>query len=252
MKTRLKNAKQGHKLLKSKSDALMLRLRAVLKDIVATKERMGTQMKAASFTLAEAQYATGDIRFLVSESVGARAPTRVSAQIDNVAGVKLPVFKHFKAGSGAAGEYVGLSKGGEQIGNARIKYYGALESLVALASLQTSFVTLDETIKVTNRRVNAIEHVIMPRIDRTIAYILSELDEMEREEFYRLKMVQEKKKDRIRVEEAAKAKRLEEDPEYAKRVKAANSVGAAGGDVLATGGGAGGITAVDEDDDVIF
>ena len=50
---------------------------------------------------------------------------------------------------------------------------------------QTSFVVLDETIKSTNRRVNAIEHVIIPRIERTLSYIASELDEREREEFYR-------------------------------------------------------------------
>ena len=47
--------------------------------------------------------------------------------------------------------------------------------LVELASLQTSFITLDEVIKTTNRRVNAIEHVIIPKIERTLAYIISEL-----------------------------------------------------------------------------
>uniref|UniRef100_A0A8C6EEX4 V-type proton ATPase subunit D n=1 Tax=Microcebus murinus TaxID=30608 RepID=A0A8C6EEX4_MICMU len=59
--------------------------------------------------------------------------------------------------------------------------------------IETSFVTLDEAIKITNRRVNAIEHVIIP-IERTLAYIITELDEREREEFYRLKKIQEKKK----------------------------------------------------------
>ena len=64
-------------------------------------------------------------------------------------------------------------------------YARAVELLVELASLQTSFVTLDEVIKITNRRVNAIEHVIIPKIQRTLDYIISELDELEREEFFR-------------------------------------------------------------------
>ena len=61
-------------------------------------------------------------------------------------------------------------------------------------SPQTAFTILDEVIKATNRRVNAIEHVIIPRLDNTIKYINSELDEMDREEFFRLKKVQGKKK----------------------------------------------------------
>ena len=64
-------------------------------------------------------------------------------------------------------------------------YARAVELLVELASLQTSFVTLDEVIKTTNRRVNAIEHVVIPKIQRTLDYIISELDELEREEFFR-------------------------------------------------------------------
>ena len=44
---------------------------------------------------------------------------------------------------------------------------------------------LDEVIRATNRRVNAIEHVVIPRLDNTIKYVVSELDEMDREEFFR-------------------------------------------------------------------
>ena len=79
----------------------------------------------------------------------------------------------------------GLGRGGQQIIKAKEVYAKAIETLVELASLQTAFMILDEVIRATNRRVNAIEHVIMPRLDNTIKYILSELDEMDREEFFR-------------------------------------------------------------------
>ncbi len=61
--------------------------------------------------------------------------------------------------------------------------------LIQLAGLQTAFITLDEVIKVTSRRVNALENVVIPNIVDNIQYIISELDELEREDFSRLKKV---------------------------------------------------------------
>ena len=78
-----------------------------------------------------------------------------------------------------------------------------LQQVVKLASLQTAFAALDEVIKVTNRRVNALEYVVIPNVENIIHYIESEMSEAEREEFFRLKMMQKTKMRKAEEEEAA-------------------------------------------------
>ncbi|KAJ2756255.1 H(+)-transporting V1 sector ATPase subunit D [Coemansia pectinata] len=198
-KTRLKGAETGHSLLKRKSEALTTRFRAIVRKIEDAKLKMGKVMQNASFSLAEVAYITGDISYQVRESAK-HATFRVSAKQENVSGVLLPAFERdTRMGGGSQFELTGLGRGGQQIQKARAVYMTAVEMLVELASLQTAFVILDEVIKLTNRRVNAIEYVIIPRIENTISYINSELDEQDREEFYRLKKIQGKKKERAAV-----------------------------------------------------
>ena len=174
---------------------------------------MGENMKSASFAWTEAKYVGGDgIKHTVLDSVDGKAEIRVRAYADNVAGVKIPKFNACGSGSliGASGggsgesgpttatesksELTGLGRGGKQIQKCKKAYKEALQTLVELASLQTAFLTLDQAIKTTNRRVNALENVVTPRLENTVSYIKGELDELEREEFFRLKKVQAKKK----------------------------------------------------------
>lgn len=193
MKARLKGAEKGHSLLKKKADALQLKFRLILKKIIETKSLMGGVMKEASFSMSEAKFAVGnDFNTIVLQNVN-KAQTKVRTKKENVAGVNLPIFEAYQD-SGDTWELAGLARGGQQLSKLKKNYAKAVQLLVDLASLQTSFITLDEVIKVTNRRVNALEHVLIPRIERTLAYIMTELDEREREEFYRLKKVVEKKK----------------------------------------------------------
>ncbi|XP_045480541.1 V-type proton ATPase subunit D [Harmonia axyridis] len=192
MKSRLKGAQKGHSLLKKKADALQMRFRMILGKIIETKTLMGEVMKEAAFSLAEAKFATGEFNQVVLQNV-TKAQLKIRTKKDNVAGVTLPVFECYQDGTDTY-ELAGLARGGQQLAKLKKNYQSAIKLLVELASLQTSFVTLDDVIKITNRRVNAIEHVIIPRIERTLAYIISELDELEREEFYRLKKIQDKKR----------------------------------------------------------
>jgi V-type H+-transporting ATPase subunit D len=197
VKTRLSGATKGHQLLKKKSDALTMQFRHILKRIVEAKESMGGLMKASMFSLVEAKYAAGEnIRHMVLENVG-RAIIKVKARQDNVAGVKLPKFDPFLEAAELRTDLTGLARGGQQVQLCRSAFAKAVEVLVELASLQTSFLTLDEAIKTTNRRVNALENVVKPRLENTVSYIRTELDELEREEFYRLKKVQAYKKKEV-------------------------------------------------------
>ncbi|PCH38179.1 hypothetical protein WOLCODRAFT_115003 [Wolfiporia cocos MD-104 SS10] len=234
-KLRLKGAQTGHSLLAKKRDALTTRFRAILRRVDEAKRKMGRVMQLASFSLAEVTYATGDISYLVQEQAKS-ATFRVKAKQENVSGVVLPAFEVDRV-PGSDFNLTGLGRGGQQVLKAKEVYAKAVETLVELASLQTAFMILDEVIRATNRRVNAIEHVVIPRLDNTIKYIISELDEMDREEFFRLKKVQGKKKRDAEASEAQR--RLLEESEAPEDYQP--ELGGGGGDLLSS-----------KDEDVIF
>ncbi|EPE34967.1 vacuolar ATP synthase subunit D [Glarea lozoyensis ATCC 20868] len=240
MKSKLKGAQTGHDLLKRKSEALTKRFREITRRIDEAKRKMGRVMQIAAFSLAEVTYAVGgDIGYQVQESAKS-ARFRVRTKQENVSGVFLPAFESYTTEGNNDFGLTGLGKGGQQVQRCRETYARAVETLVELASLQTAFVILDEVIKVVNRRVNAIEHVIIPRTENTIKYINSELDELDREEFFRLKKVQNKKQRDTAIQDAEmRAKR--EDAEKRDKDKENEETGG-GGDILGD----------DEDADVIF
>ena len=159
---------------------LQVKFRDYAKAIAETKANMSSDAASAFFSLTQAEYAAGNFKNKVAEGP-MTARIRVGAGVDNVAGVKIPVFTLYETGATADNQSLGLVGGGKKIQNVRDKFTNFIEMLIKLASLQTSFVTLDEALKVTNRRVNALENVTIPKIQAVLDYISRELDELERE-----------------------------------------------------------------------
>jgi len=215
-KKKVKGAEKGYQLLKKKSDALTVRFRAMLKEIYNTKKDIGIEMKEAAFSLAEAQWAAGNFKSKVLDQ-RVDASIKVFTMTDNVAGVKLPVFEQVDESADEMVKSLGLAKGLKQIQRSRKKWVQLVSNLIKLASLQTSFIALDEAIKITNRRVNALDNVVIPRLANTKKYIELELDELEKEEIFRTKKVIEVKRAKEAIETAdrlKRAKRMDEEAEY--------------------------------------
>ena len=233
VKQREKGAVKGHALLKRKSDALTARFRTILTRIHTAKQLAAEKLKDAAFALTEARFAfsggggQGDnLHFLIKEQSANQQHFHVRVQVDNVSGVGLPVFEGVYEGGGRSPgglspgllspsnttlnnnnnphdnqqhtpfELTGLARGGQALAKARQAHQLALQALLDLASWQTAFFLLDDVIRTVNRRVNALEHVLIPKLTNTVNYISGELDEQDREEFYRLKKIQGKNKEK--------------------------------------------------------
>jgi V-type H+-transporting ATPase subunit D len=189
-------AKKGFDLLKKKADALKKSFREIATKILDTKKRIGKDFNEALLALAEANFAAGDFSKSVLDSVKTRTNVRLNVTSENVAGCHLPIFTLRGDADDQSDDrqMLGLTGGGQAIMKCKDRFQKFLKQLVDVATLQTQFITMDEVIKVTNRRVNALEYVVIPRIEFTINYIDKELDEENREDFFRLKRVTDNKK----------------------------------------------------------
>lgn len=97
---------------------------------------MGRVMQIAAFSLAEVTYAVGgDIGYQIQESAKA-ARFRIRTKQENVSGVYLPQFESYLTEGNNDFGLTGLGKGGQQVQRCRETYARAVETLVALASLQ--------------------------------------------------------------------------------------------------------------------
>ena len=90
---------------------------------------MATDASGAFFSLTQAEYAAGNFKQKVAEG-SMTARIRVGAGVDNVAGVKLPVFTKYETGASADNQSLGLAGGGKKIASVREKFTILLEMLI--------------------------------------------------------------------------------------------------------------------------
>ncbi|OQV19243.1 putative V-type proton ATPase subunit D [Hypsibius exemplaris] len=195
MRQRLNASLKGVSLLKKRADALAFHYRASSTKALRIILETTLCMKQARITVAEAQFIAGNQNIQILESLSARSKVSLATHFDNIAGVRLLIFEmEVDADAINRTNMVGLSRGAEHLSVCRAAFAHALELLLQQAVVRYAMKAIDNMYDTTNRRINGIENVVVPRLERTVHYIISELDEEEREEFFRRKKVQVKKR----------------------------------------------------------
>lgn len=195
IKTKLASAVRGHKLLKKKAEGLQLHFREILRELIETRIRIHEVIEDGQHLLALAKFYCGNFNFLVLEGVHT-AHVKVRTRLEYISGSHIVAMDCYDD-LGDDFQCIGLSRGGQQVKLVKLHYRNLIKKLIHLANLQARFYMLDEMIRTTNRRVNGIEYVIIPRFNNTLNYIYTQLEENEREEFFRLKRIQSKKLENV-------------------------------------------------------
>ncbi|CAD0202115.1 unnamed protein product [Chrysodeixis includens] len=207
IKHRQEHVNRGYQLLKRKAEALRIRGRQAASELASTQAILGHTLREAYISLAAIKFTNGESNALVLENIG-QAQVRVLRIPENISGVSTVSLQALEetVGIGDTFRYAGLGAGGHRTGEAKKAFREAVRILIKFASLRNTCILLDESIRTTLRKVNGIEKVIMPKLRNTENYIMMEMDEREREDFHRLKMVKAKK-----MRSQARANKLRQD-----------------------------------------
>ena len=184
LRKRLVLAERGHKLLKDKLEEIMSRFLEIMRQLTELQEKISNKLDKVflSFALVRARTSLADLEELIPEGELLVHPEKV--KIFNLAIPKFEVKEQVMA------DYDLLNTESElDIGIK--KMHEIMEDLMEFARLWKAIELLAREIDVTRRRVNALEHILIPNIKETIKYISSRLDEMERSYQVQLMRVKE-------------------------------------------------------------
>lgn len=187
LKTRLKTATRGHKLLKDKSDEMIRQFMVYVRENKRLREEIEAELSIAlkGFTLARAVSSNA----VIEEAVMMPATkAEISLSSDNVMSVEVPsisVVEHEGQDKYPYSFDTVTSELDASIGTLST----LLVKLVKLAEVEKICNMLADEIEKNRRRVNALEYVMIPQIEETIKYINMKLDENERASTIRLMKV---------------------------------------------------------------
>lgn len=178
-------ARKGHDLLEEKRDAMVLELFRLLEEYRDVRDRMVTAMEEAYAHLARARMAAGE-QTLQEISYAAPPIQMIEGGTRQVMGVLVPRMEvPTRLRRGPRG-YTPATAPAE-VDEAMDAFDRALREILVYAEIETAIVSLSRATESTKRRVNALEHIQIPRIQATERRIEAHIQELEREDFFRRK-----------------------------------------------------------------
>jgi V/A-type H+-transporting ATPase subunit D len=196
LRRRIKLATSGHSLLKRKRDGLIQELFRILELMKERQLTLTEKYRLASKMLYLAK-AFDEEKSIQAAALGTTPLGEVNVRVRTVMGVHVPsieraseIKKSFgERGYGTLGMSIHIDRAAEA-------FEDLLAEIIESAEVEIALKKLLEEIEKTKRRVNALEYLLIPRMEASAAHISMRLDEMEREDVFRLKHFKRKKKSR--------------------------------------------------------
>ena len=191
LKKRLATATRGHKLLKDKRDELMRQFLDMIRENKTLREQVeaGLQEANGHFVLASAvmQKEQMDVALL-----SPKQEVYLDVSPRNVMSVEIPVFQSKTRTADASDIYsYGFAFTSFELDGAVEKLADLLPAMLRLAEVEKSTQLMAAEIEKTRRRVNALEHVLIPQLQETIRSISMKLEESDRASRTRLMKVKD-------------------------------------------------------------
>ena len=191
LKRKLVTARRGHKLLKDKRDELMRQFLDLVKVNKSLREEVEEGIKNANKNFVLAKAVMRD-EYLNTALLASKQSVEINAGEKNVMSVNIPVFdyKTRTADENDIFSY-GFAFTSSDLDFAVKSLADVFPSMLRLAEVEKSCRLMAAEIEKTRRRVNALEHVMIPDLQKNIKYITMKLDENERSTQIRLMKVKD-------------------------------------------------------------